>query len=160
MERAFPIVAPIRELRTILDKLRLSDLAVGKDGRNRCMLSPFRARSGRNRQISRSSFRTQCLALHVYPPGTRRALAYIDFASQEIAIAAALSGDEMMLRAYQSGDPSLAFAIDAKLAPANATKSTHKDVRNRCKALVLGTLYGMGEKTLAENLNLRRSRLE
>ncbi len=36
-------------------------------------------------------------------------LAYIDFSSQEIAIAASLSGDELMMRGYAEGDPYLAY---------------------------------------------------
>jgi DNA polymerase I-like protein with 3'-5' exonuclease and polymerase domains len=155
MERAYPIVAPIRELRGNLGKLRLTDLAVGRDGRNRCMLSPFRARSGRNApSASRFIFAPSVWLRSLIRPEPGRALAYIDFTSQEIAVAAALSGDAAMLRAYQSGDPYLAFAIEAKLAPVGATKATHKCVRDRCKALVLGTLYGMGEQTLAGNLNV------
>jgi DNA polymerase-1 len=39
-------VALMRELRYSLAQLRLSDLAVGSDGRNRCLLSPFRAKTG------------------------------------------------------------------------------------------------------------------
>ena len=39
MARAYPAVAPVRELRTTLAQLRLNELAVGADGRNRCMLS-------------------------------------------------------------------------------------------------------------------------
>ena len=46
--RAHPIVAPIRELRSALSDLRLNDLAVGADQRNRTILSAFRARTGRN----------------------------------------------------------------------------------------------------------------
>ena len=42
-------------------------------------------------------------------------LAYIDFASQEIGIAAALSGDERMAEGYWAGDPYMAFAKAAKL---------------------------------------------
>src|SRR5262249_33329506 len=48
MARAYPRVAPLRELRAALSEMRLSDLAVGRDGRNRTMLSAFRARTGRN----------------------------------------------------------------------------------------------------------------
>ena len=48
MSRSNPLVAPIRELRSSLSEMRLADLAVGQDGRNRTLLSPFRARSGRN----------------------------------------------------------------------------------------------------------------
>lgn len=155
MAKAYPIVAPIREVRDNLGKLRLTDLAVGSDGRNRASIRPLAARSGRNApSASRFIFAPSVWLRSLIKPGAGRALAYLDFASQEIAIAAALSGDKAMMRAYGSGDPYLAFAIDAGLAPADATKATHKAVRDRCKALVLGTLYGMREKTLAGNLNV------
>ena len=48
MSKIVPTVAPLRELRHALSDMRLNALAVGSDGRNRCMLSPFGARSGRN----------------------------------------------------------------------------------------------------------------
>jgi DNA polymerase I len=35
MARAYPIVAQLRELRSALSQMRLADLAVGRDGRNR-----------------------------------------------------------------------------------------------------------------------------
>jgi hypothetical protein len=53
--KAYPRISPLRELRSSLSELRLNDLAVGHDGRNRCLLSPFRARSSRN-QPSNSKF--------------------------------------------------------------------------------------------------------
>jgi DNA polymerase I-like protein with 3'-5' exonuclease and polymerase domains len=40
------------------------------------------------------------------------------------------------------------------LAPQDATKVTHKAVRDRYKAVVLGTLYGMGEETLARRIGV------
>src|SRR5262249_17846044 len=46
--KAHPIVSPLRELRSALGEMRLSDLAVGSDGRNRTLLSAFRSRTGRN----------------------------------------------------------------------------------------------------------------
>ena len=55
MARTHPRVAPIRELRSALSELRLARLQVGDDGRNRCLLSPFSARTGRN-QPSNSKF--------------------------------------------------------------------------------------------------------
>src|SRR5262249_11313279 len=39
MARAYPAVAPLRELRAALSEMRLSDLAVGQDGYNRTILS-------------------------------------------------------------------------------------------------------------------------
>ena len=53
MSRVYPAVAPLRELRYALSQLRLRDLAVGSDGRNRCMLSPFSSRTGRNQPSNR-----------------------------------------------------------------------------------------------------------
>ena len=48
MARIHPQVAPIRELRSALSEMRLSNITVGDDGRNRCLLSPFSSKTGRN----------------------------------------------------------------------------------------------------------------
>jgi len=61
------------------------------------------------------------------PPG--HGVAYIDWQQQEFGIAAALSGDPLMMDAYRSGDPYLAFAKQAGATPADATKATHKAIR-------------------------------
>jgi DNA polymerase I-like protein with 3'-5' exonuclease and polymerase domains len=82
-------------------------------------------------------------------PTPDRAIAYLDWRAQEVAIAAALSSDDALWDAYASGDPYLAFAKRAGLAPETATKETHGDVRNRCKAIVLGVQYGMSAEGLA-----------
>lgn len=155
MSRAYPIIAPLRELLHNLGKLRITDISAGSDSRNRTLLSPFRARSGRNQPSNaKFIFGPSVWLRSLIMPAPGHALAYIDFSSQEIAVAAALSGDSSMRRAYQTGDPYLAFAIEAGLAPAGATKATHKVLRDRCKAVVLGTLYGMQEQTLATNLGI------
>jgi DNA polymerase-1 len=96
MARAFPTVAPLRELRAALSEMRLSDLAVGSDGRNRTLLSAFRARTGRN-QPSNTRFifgpAVWLRGLIEPPPGL--GIAYVDWAQQEFGIASALSGDPL-----------------------------------------------------------------
>jgi hypothetical protein len=150
-----PNLEPLRQLRTTLGQLRLNDLAVGKDGRNRCLLSPFSSQTGRNQPSnSRFIFGPSRWFRGLIKPPEGYGLAYIDFASQEIAIAAALSGDERMMEGYASGDPYLAFAKAARLAPADATKASHKAERDRCKAVVLGVNYGMGHQSLADALGI------
>ena len=133
--------------------MRLADLAVGRDGRNRTLLSPFRARSGRN-QPSNSKFifgpSVWLRGLIQPPPG--HGVAYIDWEQQEFGIAAALSGDANMQAAYHSGDPYLAFAKQAGAAPPDATKATHKAVREQFKACVLAVQYGMQEESLAHRI--------
>jgi hypothetical protein len=52
MARGWPIVAPLRELRAALSQMRLSELPVGKDARNRTILSAFRARKQDNERAS------------------------------------------------------------------------------------------------------------
>src|SRR5512134_2280452 len=54
-----------------------------------------------------------------------------------------------MLDAYRSGDPYLAFAKQAGAVPAEATKASHKAVRDQFKACVLAVQYGMGAEALA-----------
>lgn len=111
MARAHPKIAPLRELRSSLSAMRLADLAVGADGRNRTILSAFKARTSRN-QPSNSKFifgPSTWLRSLIKPP-LGPGISYIDYGSQEIGIAAALSGDERMIDAYSSGDVYLAFA--------------------------------------------------
>ena len=153
MARAYPMVAPLHELRSALSQMRLSDLQVGKDGRNRTMLSAFRARTGRN-QPSNTKFifgpSVWLRGLIQPPPGY--GIAYIDWAQQEFGIAAALSGDPLMMEAYRSGDPYLAFAKQAGAAPPDATKATHKAIRDQFKSTVLAVQYGMGADALAQRI--------
>lgn len=150
MARAYPQVSALRELRHALGEMRLNSIAVGPDGRNRVLLSPFRSKTGRNQPSnSKFLFGSATWLRGLIKPAEGMAIAYLDFSSQEIAIAAALSGDAALWRAYDSGDPYMQFAIDAKLAPAGASKKTHGHIRGLCKAIVLGVQYGMGPESMA-----------
>ena len=150
MARAYPAVAPLRELRSSLAELRLSDLAVGRDGRNRTILSAFRSRTGRNQPSnSRYIFGPAVWLRSLIKPPPGWAVAYIDWSQQEFGIAAALSGDAAMQAAYRSGDPYLAFAKQAGAVPADATRKTHEPTRELFKQCVLGVQYGMEAKSLA-----------
>lgn len=150
MAKSHPIISPLRELRHSLSRLRLNDLAVGGDGRNRTLISPFRARTGRN-QPSNSKFifgpSVWLRGLIKPPPGY--GLAYIDWSQQEFGIAAARSGDTRMMEAYLSGDCYLAFGKQCGLIPPDGTKETHEGERDLCKQCILGVQYGMAEYTLA-----------
>jgi DNA polymerase-1 len=150
MARHYPILAPLRELRSTLSQMRLSDLAVGEGGRNRTLLSAFRARTGRNQPSNtRFIFGPAVWLRGLIQPPLGHGIAYIDWEQQEFGIAAALSDDPLMKDAYWSGDPYLAFAKQAGAAPPEATKATHKAVRDQFKACVLAVQYGMGAEALA-----------
>lgn len=150
MARQFPEIGPLRELRVILSQMRLIKLSVGSDGRNRCLLSAFRARTGRNQPSnSRFIFGPAVWLRSLIKPAAGMGLAYVDWSQQEFGIAAALSNDPLMLAAYASGDPYLEFAKQADAIPHNATRETHKAERAQFKACVLAVQYGMGAESLA-----------
>jgi hypothetical protein len=148
--RAYPAVAPLRELRSALSELRLNDLAVGRDGRNRCLLSPFRARSSRNAPSNtKFIFGPSVWLRGLVKPPPCYGVAYLDWEQQEFGIAAVLSGDTAMQAAYRSGDPYLSFAKQAGAVPADATKKTHGPIRELYKTCALGVQYGMEADSLA-----------
>lgn len=154
MARVHPEVAPIRELRTTLAKLRLQDLAVGSDGRNRCLLSAFGSKTGRNQPSNaKFIFGPSAWLRSLIKPTKGWAVAYVDYSQQEFGIGAALADDAAMQDAYLCGDPYLRFAIQAGAAPPDATKETHKSVREQFKTCALGVQYGMSAESLARKLD-------
>lgn len=151
LAKAHPAVAPLRELRHTLGELRLESLAVGRDGRNRCLLSAFGSKTGRNQPSNaRFIFGPSCWLRSLIQPAAGMAVAYVDWSQQEFGIAAALSGDTAMAAAYSSGDPYLTFAKQAGAVPANATKQSHTKEREQFKICALAVQYGMAERSLAQ----------
>lgn len=150
MARAYPEIKPLRELRVALSQMRLSNLAIGNDGRNRCLLSAFQARTGRNAPSNtKSIFGPSVWLRGLIKPEPGKGLAVVDWSQQEFGIAAALSKDELMMKAYRSADPYLEFGKQAGAVPMSASKKSHFDERQQLKACVLGVNYGMGEQRLA-----------
>lgn len=150
MSYSYPEIYPLRLLRTTLSQLRLSELTVGNDGYNRCLLSPYQAKTGRNQPSNaRFIFGPSKWIRGLIKPKKGNAIAYIDWEQQEFGIAGALSRDPNMKEAYSSGDPYLTFAKQAKAVPADATKKSHGKERDLFKTCALGVQYGMGEKALS-----------
>ena len=146
-----PRIEALRQLRRALSVLRKLDLPIGRDHRNRTLLSPFRSKTGRN-QPSTSKFiygQSRFLRGLVRPP-EGRVLVYMDYGQQEWGIAAALSGDPQMMADYRTSDPYLSFAKSAGAVPQNATKASHSETRAVYKQCAIGVMFGMGPNTLAE----------
>lgn len=158
MARVNPRIRPLKELQATLAKLRNLAIAVGADGRNRCPLNPFRSKTGRN-QPSSSRFIFGCprWLRGLILPRDGTALAYLDYEQQEFGIAAALSHDSKMIKAYVSGDPYLAFAQQAGAVSAGASREAFRDIRERFKHCAIGVQYGMGPQSLSIRLNIGRN---
>jgi hypothetical protein len=161
MAKSHPELEPLRQLRSALSELRLNSLQVGADGRNRTLLSPFQARTSRNQPSNAKSIFGPAVWLRSLiqpPPGW--AIAYLDYSQQEFGIAAALSHDPKMIEAYKSGDPYLAFAIQAGAVPRTAgdlpkdiAKQRYGEIRELYKACCLAVQYGMEAEGLALRIN-------
>jgi DNA polymerase I-like protein with 3'-5' exonuclease and polymerase domains len=135
--------------------MRLAQLSVGSDGRNRTLLSAFSAHTGRNQpSTTKFIFGPSVWLRGLIKPEQGRALAYVDWQSQEFGIAAALSGDGRMMEAYLSGDPYLTFAKQAGAVPEDANKQSHKRERQVFKTVVLGVGYGMEADALASRIGV------
>src|SRR5262245_8730440 len=81
--RVYPEVVPLLELRSSLSDLRLNDLAVGRDGRNRTILSVFRSRTGRNQPSNtRFIFGPSVWLRSLIRPPPRYGIAYCDWSQQ------------------------------------------------------------------------------
>ena len=88
MSKIHPEILPLHKLRKTMSRLKLNSSSIGRDERNRCLLSPFASKIGRN-QPSNSRF--------IFGPAKwirgliKRvegwSIAYCDRSSQEIAIA-------------------------------------------------------------------------
>jgi hypothetical protein len=150
MAKAHPAVSPMRELRSALSSLRLADLAVGRDGRNRTLLGAFGSKTGRNQPSNaKYIFGPSVWLRGLIQPQPGCGIAYVDWSHQEFGIAAALSGDRNMQDAYRSEDCYIEFGRQAGVIPPDATKQTHKGQRQLLKTCVLGVQYGMEARTLA-----------
>lgn len=148
--KVYPQLQELRDLRYILGQMKLNKLQVGADGRNRCMLSPFRTKTGRNAPSTNAFIFGPAVWLRsLIKPQQGKVLAYIDFSQQEFFIAAVLSKDKNMIEAYRSGDPYLSLAKLVGAVPQEATKESHKAVRDQFKTCVLGIQYGIGAQALS-----------
>jgi hypothetical protein len=150
MARAHPQLEDLRQLYHFVEHFEPAKLAVGADGRNRVSLMPFRSITGRNQPSSnRFIFGPSAWLRGLIKPAPGHRLAYIDWSSQEIVIAAVLSGDEALLEGIHSGDVYMWFARRTGQVPADATKESHPDTRAVVKTMLLGMGYGMGWRRLS-----------
>jgi hypothetical protein len=153
MSKLYDDFAPLSKLRQFLGKISPFDFDVGADGRARCSLFPLSTKTGRN--APRGFIFAADKGLRGFiKPGPGQAIAYLDWERQEIAVAGYLSGDEALLCLAKVQDPYLHLGIMFGLMPSWATKDSHPEMRQRCKGIVLGLLYGMSPKSVARALEL------
>jgi DNA polymerase I len=150
-----PGIEGLHALRDSLGVIVRAKLPIGADGRNRPSLFPFGTATGRNAH-SKSLYNAHASmrSFMVFPPDTIGV--YLDWRTQEVGIAAALSGDEGLMHDYQTGDVYYALAKLCGLTndlDQKRWKRENPDVRQRMKSLQLAVNYGMGVPSLAKGLD-------
>ena len=151
----YPQLSALRELRSTLSQTRNLGLTVGIDGRNRCMLSPFRSKTGRSQPSNQKFvFGPSKWVRHLIKPEEGTAVSYIDYSQQEWAIAGKLSECQAMMYCYLSDDPYIEFAKMAKAVPKTATKDSHPVQRQQFKVCSLGVLFGLTGEGMARKLGI------
>lgn len=127
--------------------------SVGSDGRVRPHTNIYGAQSSRSQPSSTGfMFLKPAWMRALVQPAEGKAMAGIDYGSQEFFLSALLSSDDEMIDAYLSGDPYFAFAKKSGAVPADAKREDHKAVRDLFKATVLGISYLMTKYGLAIKL--------
>ena len=150
-----PGIEELHALRDSLGVIVRAKLPIGRDGRNRPSLFPFCTATGRNAH-AKSLFNAHAgmRGFIAFPPD--KIGVYLDWRTQEIGVAAALSQDQALMTAYSSGDVYHALALMCGLTDDRDVKhwkANNKAMRNRMKALQLGINYGMGVPSLARGLD-------
>jgi hypothetical protein len=150
-----PAIARLHALRDSLGVITKARLPIGKDGRNRPSLFPFGTATGRNAH-AKSLFNAHA-AMRSFMVFPRDSIgAYLDWRSQEVAIAAADYDDRQLIADYLAGDINHSLALMCGITSETDPvkwKKENPEQRNRMKALQFGINYGMGVPSLARGLD-------
>lgn len=151
-----PVVEEYRQLRKFLTLAKSEfKFPVGPDGRNRCSLRPFSARSSRSQPKTSENIPNATKALRsLLAPHEGEVLLHRDWSNAEYGIAAALSGDNRRWDHYTHRDVYLVRAADFGFCKYDATKETHRALRNKFKPVVLAGQYGQTPNGLASALGI------
>jgi DNA polymerase family A len=150
-----PGIEGLHALRDSLGFIVKARLPIGRDGRNRPSLFPFGTATGRNAH-AKSPYNAHAgmRSFMIFPHDAVGA--YLDWRTQEVGVAAALSDDTALIDAYRAGDIYHALALVLRFTddpdPVH-WKKTNPAMRNRMKALQLAISYGMGVPSLARGLD-------
>jgi DNA polymerase family A len=150
-----PGIEGLHALRDSMGVIVKAKLPIGRDGRNRPSLFPFCTATGRNAH-SKSLYNAHAgmRSFMVFPADTIGV--YLDWRTQEVGIAAALSGDQTLINDYKGGDMYHALARICGFTDdpdPKRWKNNNPTMRQRMKVLQLGINYGMGVPSLAKGLN-------
>tara|TARA_R110000850_G_scaffold29738_1_gene82237 strand:+ start:874 stop:2742 length:1869 start_codon:yes stop_codon:yes gene_type:complete len=138
-----------------LSSQKLKGYIIGPDGRARTPYRMYGLKTGRtNPSTSRHPFNAPKCMRNLVRADPDKVCVNFDYRSQEIFIAAYLSGDPKLIAAVEAGDPYVYTAKLVKAMPENGTKALYPEIRDNYKTTLLACLYRQGPTNMSKRMNI------
>ena len=150
-----PDIRKFKLAQEFISSRKLKGFIVGPDGKARCSYKMYGLKTGRtNPSTAKHPFNAPKAMRNLVKAPKDKIMVNFDYRSQEVAIAAYLSGDPKMMAAVEQTDPYIQIAKMNNAVPKDATKASHKEQRNLYKTTTLAALYGQGAINMSKRMNL------
>ena len=150
-----PDIRKFKLAQEFIGSRKLKGFIVGPDGKARCSYKMYGLKTGRtNPSTAKHPFNAPKAMRNLVRAPKDKIMVNFDYRSQEVAIAAYLSGDQNMIAAVEQTDPYIQIAKMNNAVPKDATKASHKEQRNLYKTTTLAALYGQGAINMSKRMNL------
>jgi len=150
-----PDIRKFKLAQEFIGSRKLKGFIVGPDGKARCSYRMYGLKTGRtNPSTAKHPFNAPKAMRNLVAAPKDKIMVNFDYRSQEVAIAAYLSGDPNMMAAVEQTDPYIQIAKMNNAVPKDATKASHKEQRNLYKTTTLAALYGQGATNMSKRMNL------
>ena len=150
-----PDIRKFKLAQEFISSRKLKGFIVGPDGKARCSYRMYGLKTGRtNPSTAKHPFNAPKAMRNLVRAPKDKIMVNFDYRSQEVAIAAYLSGDQNMIAAVEQTDPYIQIAKMNNAVPKDATKASHKEQRNLYKTTTLAALYGQGAINMSKRMNL------
>ena len=165
-----PAIALLRAARRASDLLAdklLSPDFVGEDGRVRAEHRQLGTDTGRQTSRWPNFLGLDRVLRPLVVPEQGCGIGEVDWSQVEVGVAAAMYGDDELVRMFNSGDVYSAMAQhffldelpeEDRAIAGNEFKAKHKALRNQMKSCTLGLLYGITPVGLAQQLGTTKTR--
>jgi len=158
MAQAYPEtnLEHFRQLKKFLTQAKSKlKFTVGPDWRNRSQMKPFAGSASRSQPATSENIPNAAKSLRsLLAPHEGEVLLHRDWSNAEFGIVAALANDRKKWDIYMTKDVYIVKAADFGYCGYDATKETHRELRNRFKPVVLAGQYGQTPEGLAKVLGI------
>jgi hypothetical protein len=159
----FPEIEMYRQVKKFMSIAKADfKFPIGPDARNRTPMLAFIGSASRSQPKTSENIgnATKAIRSLLGPRFDGEVLQHRDMSNAEYGISAAISGDKKRWHNYLHRDAYLVKAADFGFCDYTATKSTHRDLRNKFKIVTLAGQYGQTPSGLSKALGVTKKEAE